>query len=114
MTHLMLAMRDVYAAFYLEKQLRLLRERALTAALDGQVADADFFAREERDIVERQRQLFFTMDIRQALLSGNASGTTDADDFATRSQALLEEAIWMTHRLMVAMPFVGQAEFLDA
>jgi hypothetical protein len=89
--------RDVWAAFFLEKELASLRERFMAQTLEGSPPNSGFWTIGEQKIVAEQRSSFYSKEARV--------------DFESRTQKLMEHAIWMTHHRLVELPFVGQEEY---
>ena len=102
--------RDVYALFFLERQLGILREEYLTRAIDGTPPPPEFWEREEGRVLEELRRLFYSREARLLVKPAVADKVSDSEDFANRTQRLLEFALLMTHRKLLAIPFVGQME----
>jgi hypothetical protein len=100
--------RDILATMFLEKQLGMLREELLARALEGRPADAEFQEKAERAIIEEFKRRFYNQEVRQLVKPWAKAG--DEEDFEKRTQKLGEHATWMTHRKLVAIPFVGQPE----
>ena len=105
--------RDVCAAFFLEKELASLRERFMTQTLEGSPPNSGFWTVGEQEIVAKQRSSFYSKEVRVYLGLGDTNQRSDHEDFESRTQKLLENAIWMTHHRLVELPFVGQEEYRD-
>jgi hypothetical protein len=103
--------RDISAAFFLEKQLGILREKYLAQALTGDLPDDDFLPSGERAILADLRASFYGKETRK--LVSPTEKVSDAEDYDKRGQKLAEHALWMTHRKLTRLPFVGQPQFRE-
>jgi hypothetical protein len=106
------AARDVWGVFFLEKELGKLREQYLALALEGKPPSPEFWKKGEESIVGQQQSLFYTPELRKIVKPATAS-INDAEDFTNRTQRLAEQAVFMMHRILIEIPFVGQAEFQE-
>ena len=105
--------RDVWAAFFLEKELASLRERFMAQTLEGSPPNSGFWTIGEQKIVEDQRSSFYSKEVRVYLGLSDTNQSSDHEDFESRTQKSMEHAIWMTHHRLVELPFVGQEEYRD-
>jgi hypothetical protein len=111
----MLAMaRDVYAQFFLERQLGRLREAFLEQAIAGSPTPADYWKNGEERIVGEMRETFYCRGVRGFVKPDTADQVSDTEDFDGRTQRLMEHALLQTHRLLRDIPFLGQSEFREA
>jgi hypothetical protein len=110
---MLLEARDLVAAFNLENRLIQLREEYMQRVLGGQKPEADFWSRREAMIVEEVRQVFYNETVRNLIQPPDAARINDAEDFDRRTQARMEVASFAIHRILAALPFVGQPECED-
>ena len=68
----------------------------------------------EEAIVRDMRQSFFNRDVRRLVKHAVADQLSDADDYAQRTKKLSEQALFLTHRQLAQIPFVGQVEYREA
>jgi hypothetical protein len=101
--------RDVLAVMILDQQLAKLREQFLRETLEGRVPGEDFWKVGEAQIFERIKSTYYNTQVQQ-FIQPTAADSSDAVDFAHRTQRLSEHAVLATHRILASLPFVGQPE----
>jgi hypothetical protein len=107
------AARDIIATINLENRLSLLREEYMQRVLGGQTPEADFWSRRESVIITEVQRVFFNQKVRDLIRPSGAPALTDAEDFDQRQQARMDDVIFATHRILAAIPFVGQPEYME-
>lgn len=105
--------RDVTAVLFLENCLSVLREEYLSRALEGNPPCPEYWASGEEFIMKDFRSKFYNANARQLVKSGDVDDINDEQDFNGRSQKSMEFAVLMTHRKIVAIPYVGHPEFSE-
>src|SRR3954453_4155046 len=108
-----MAARDIIAGINLEKRLSLLGEEYMKRVLGGQTPETDFWSRRENMIITEVQRAFFNQKVRDLIQPPGAPALTDAEDFAQRQQARMDEVVFSMHRMLAALPFVGQPEYLE-
>ena len=106
--------RDICAVFFLETRLGILRERYLSAVIEGKPTGSDYLGAGEKAIMEEMKRKFYNPNVRALVNPSAASRISDDEDFTGRSQKLAEQAILMTHRKLAGIPFVGQPQYREA
>jgi hypothetical protein len=111
---MLLEARDLVAAFNFENRLIQLREEYMHRVLGGQQPEADFWPRREAMIVDEVRRVFFNQKVRDLIQPADAAPLSDAEDYARRTQARMEDVTLTIHRILAAIPFVGQPEYEES
>lgn len=102
--------RDLVAIIALEKRLGALRERIAERIVAGETVTAEELASAEQEACVSVKRDFFTSAIRQVIKPGQGDLSDDQDHDA-RGQRLAEDALWFSHRGLLAIPLVGDPAF---
>lgn len=105
--------RDIWAAFFLEKRMGALREDYMQAVIDGRSPGPDYWTAGEQAIWQDLKSNFYDQRARQFIKAGAESQISDEEDYAGRTQKLMEAALLSTHHKLAQIPFVGQPEFSE-
>jgi len=108
------AARDVWATFFLDKQLSLLREQHMRDVIENRPTHSDYWSDGERRILGELRSNFYSHQARLLVRPLEADQVTDDQDYAGRTQKLAEGAILSTHRTLTQIPFIGQPGYSEA
>jgi hypothetical protein len=98
--------RDLLAVIRFEKLLSQARERLAERVIAGVKLRPEDLAAAEAEATATLKQEFFNAKARQAIKSGSAR-MSDDEDFAARGQRLMEQAVLLSHRGLLAVPLVG-------
>jgi len=104
------AAQDILAVFYLEKKLSILREDYMARTINGESLGPDFYKKGETKIETEIIQRFYNQESRHVLAPLKQPSISNAEDYEGRTQKVFENATIMSHRLLAAIPFVGEAE----
>lgn len=106
--------RDSLSVCGLVRQLEYIRNDQLLAGVSGQVAPADWLGREEEKARARNIAHYFSPGARQLMGEpGGPAPARDAADAEARTCKMGEEMAILTHRALVAIPWVGHPDFAD-
>ena len=105
--------RDMLALSYFEKELGELREDYILAAKQGVLPDPDFLETRERGIFQETRARFYNREARSAWNPNQPDEVTDEQDFASRTQKIAERALFITHRKLAGIPFLGHPDYRE-
>lgn len=106
-------LRDLLSVIYLEKRLSLLREDYLERSLSGMSLNENFIRQQEKVILQDMKKNFFSGAVQEFLRYSNSQDLSDEEDFVGRSQKLTERAVILTHRKLLAIPYVGQEGYTE-
>ncbi len=101
--------RDLVAIISLEKRLGVLREQVADRIVAGQIVSAEELAAAEQQALLGVKRDFYTSAVRQVIKPGQAM--SDDQDHEARGQRLAEDALWFSHRGLLAIPLVGDPAF---
>jgi hypothetical protein len=106
--------RDTAASLFYLKCLDELRGQFLDRATRGEKFSPHYWAQGEARAIERVKREYFTTRLRALFMPSEKAATVDdAQDFELRNTRLIEAGMLDSHRKLVAIPWVGQPEFVD-
>jgi hypothetical protein len=104
--------RDLVGIIALEKRLGLVREGVADRIIAGETVTAQELAAAEQDAQATVKRDFYNATARQAIKPTQV-GMSDDQDYESRGQRLAENAVWFSHRGLLAIPLVGDPAFAD-
>lgn len=108
---IMSSARDTVSTLAFEQALRLVRDRQLERMRDGRPMTDDELRRAERDAALGTARLMYSDDTVMAMGIASRPGERDhRSDYASRTTAAADMALLATHRLICAVPIVGDPE----
>jgi hypothetical protein len=102
--------RDLVGIIALEKRLGLVREGVADRVIAGQTVTAEEIAAAESEAQATVKRDFYHATSRQ-LVKPTQVGMSDDQDYDARGQRLAENALWFSHRGLMAIPLVGDPAF---
>lgn len=104
--------RDLLAVIRFEKLLSQERERLAQRVVAGETLRPEHLAAAEAEAYVALKKEFFNATARNAVKPESAA-ISDEEDFAGRGQRLMEQAVLMAHRGLLAIPVVGDPSFSE-
>ena len=98
--------RDLLAVIRFEKLLSQARERLAERVISGEILRPEHLTAAEAEATATLKREFYSAEARKAAKPGLA-GVRDEEDFAARGQRLMEQAVLLSHRGLLAIPVVG-------
>jgi hypothetical protein len=105
--------RDLVGIIALEKRLGLVREGLADRIVAGQTVTAQEIAAAEQEAQATVKRDFYNVTSRK-IIKPTQAGMSDDQDYDARGQRLAENALWFSHRGLLAIPLVGDPAFADA
>jgi hypothetical protein len=105
--------RDLVGIIALEKRLGLVREGVADRVIVGETVTPQELAAAEQDAQAIVKRDFYNATTRQTIKPTQVT-MSDDQDYDARGQRLAENAVWFSHRGLLAIPLVGDPAFADA
>jgi hypothetical protein len=81
--------------------------------IENRTPGPDYWAAGEESILKDLKSNHYGQQVRKIVRPAANGEMSDDEDYAARTQKLLEQALWLTHRKLVKIPFVGQPEYAE-
>lgn len=104
--------RDLVGIIALEKRLGLVREGVADRVVAGETVTPQELAAAEQDAQVTVKRDFYNATARKTIKPAQVS-MSDDQDYDARGQRLAENAVWFSHRGLLAIPLVGDPVFAD-
>lgn len=104
--------RDLVGIIALEKRLGLVREGIADRVIAGETVTPQELAAAEQEAQATVKRDFYNATSRK-LVKPTLVSMSDDQDYDARGQRLAENALWFSHRGLLAIPLVGDPAFAD-